>query len=141
MSGSYSKKKISISKQGKSTHKKMPANLSILTLPDSDIFTGEMYRSLSNNLFQKMQNKFQKSLLIASYNHGEGKTATAINLAIAITDIRDYRILLVESDLRYPDIHKRIGLDQSPGLIDILEGNIDLEAGIKDTTKENLKIF
>lgn len=140
-SESLSKKKVYISEQGRYTHKKKLANLSKFTLPELDILTGEIYRSLGNNLLQKIQNKLKKSLLIISYNHGEGKTATAINLAIAITDIKDYRILLVESDLRYPDIHKRIGLEQSPGLIDILEGKIGLEAGIKNTTKENLKIL
>ena len=137
----FSKKEIHISKQGKYKQKKILANLSKFTLPERDILTGEIYRSLSNNLLQKIQNQSKKSLLIISYNHGEGKTATAINLAITITDIKDYRILLVESDFRYPDIYKRIGLEQSPGLIDILEGKISLEAGIKNTTKENLKIL
>lgn len=141
MTGTYSKKQFTIPEQKKYKRKKVLDDSPKAILPHSNILTGEVYRSLANNLLRITQNKFKKSLLIISPNHGDGKTATAINLAIAITDNKENLTLLVESDLRYPDIHKRLGLEQSPGLIDILEGKINLKAGIKDTTKENLKIL
>ncbi len=112
-----------------------------LTLPDEKSATGEAYRALRTNILRTTQDKLMKAILITSANHFEGKTTTAINLALAMTDVPGYRTLLIDSDLRYPTVHDRLGLMQSPGLTEILEGSAGLDSEIMDTEKENLKVI
>jgi len=112
-----------------------------LTLPDEKSATGEAYRALRTNILRTTQDKLMKAILITSANHYEGKTTTAINLALAMTDVPGYRTLLIDSDLRYPTVHDRLGLMQSPGLTEILEGSAGLDSEIMDTEKENLKVI
>jgi protein-tyrosine kinase len=112
-----------------------------LTLPDEKSPTGEAYRALRTSVLRVTQDKSIKAILITSANHYEGKTTTAINLALAMSDVPRFRMLLLDSDLRYPTIHTRLGLMQSPGLTEILEGNADLDSGMINTEKENLKVI
>ena len=49
---------------------------------------------------------------------GEGKTLTAINLAVSISQEVDTTVLLVDVDLRRPTLHHYFGIPQSPGLVD-----------------------
>jgi len=114
---------------------------SSLTLPDEKSPTGEAYRALRTNLLRVVQDKSMKAVLITSANHYEGKTTTAVNLALAMSDLPQFRMLLLDSDLRYPSIHSRLGLMQSPGLTEILQGNVDLDSGVINTEKENLKVI
>ncbi len=112
-----------------------------LTLPDEKSPTGESYRALRTNILRTTQDKLMKAILITSSNHYEGKTTTAINLALAMSDVPGYKTLLVDSDLRFPTVHDRLGLMQSPGLTEILEGSVSLDSEIIDTEKENLKVI
>jgi capsular exopolysaccharide synthesis family protein len=114
---------------------------SFLTLPDEKSPTGEAYRALRTSILRVTQDKSIKAILITSANHYEGKTTTAINLALAMSDVPQFRMLLIDSDLRYPTIHSRLGLMQSPGLTEILEGNVDLDSGMINTEKDNLKVI
>lgn len=113
----------------------------LLTLPDEKSPAGEAYRALRTNILRATQDRSMKTILITSANHYEGKTTTAINLALAMSDVPRYRTLLIDSDLRYPTIHNRLGLTQSPGLTEILEGSVGLDSEIMDTEKENLKVI
>lgn len=112
-----------------------------LTLPDEKSPTGESYRALRTNILRTTQDKLMKAILITSSNHYEGKTTTAINLALAMSDVPGYKTLLIDSDLRFPTVHDRLGLMQSPGLTEILEGSVGLDSEIIDTEKENLKVI
>jgi exopolysaccharide/PEP-CTERM locus tyrosine autokinase len=51
---------------------------------------------------------------------GEGKSFTAINLAMSIAMELDYRVLLVDADVARPSIMKTFGLPSGPGLLDLL---------------------
>ena len=66
------------------------------------------------------------SLLIASANPGEGRTVTAINLAIALSQQIDGTVLLVDADLRKPSIHNLLGFDSDKGLSDYLRGKAEI---------------
>lgn len=66
------------------------------------------------------------TLLIASSNSGEGRTVTAINLAISLSQQIDGTVLLVDSDLRKPSIHTLLGLDIDKGLSDYLRGKAEI---------------
>ncbi|MDQ2799346.1 MAG: CpsD/CapB family tyrosine-protein kinase, partial [Armatimonadota bacterium] len=60
-----------------------------------------------------------RTLLVTSSNPGEGKTTTAANLAFAMA-MDGKRVILVDTDLRRPSMHKLLSLPTMPGLTDVL---------------------
>ncbi len=90
----------------------------------------EKFRLLAHRLRQKKQQKPIKKVLITSAVPGEGKTATAANLAIVLAR-NGRRVLLVDGDLRGPDTHKLFGLPSMPGLSEALAGEASLEQALR----------
>jgi len=66
------------------------------------------------------------SLLITSAKRGEGKTLTAINLAISISQQVNHTVLLVDTDIRKPSIHSLLGFHVEKGLSDYLKNGVAL---------------
>lgn len=67
-----------------------------------------------------------KTLLITSALPDEGKSCIAASLARMLA-LNGRKIVLVDADLRHPSVHQQLGLKQSPGLAEILEGTSALE--------------
>jgi Mrp family chromosome partitioning ATPase len=61
-----------------------------------------------------------KTLLVSSAVAGEGKTLTAVNLALTLSESARRRVLLIDMNLRHPSVHDVLGLPNTPGLGDIL---------------------
>lgn len=91
----------------------------IITGFEQNAFT-DAYKMLRTQVLQRMQEKGWSSLAITSPGTGEGKTITAINLAISLAMEVNYTVLLVDADLRHPSVHKYFGFDAKYGLSDYL---------------------
>ncbi|HLK68122.1 MAG TPA: AAA family ATPase [Bryobacteraceae bacterium] len=59
-------------------------------------------------------------LVVTSAAGGEGKSLTALNLSMSLAGAVDGRVLLVDCDLRRPQVHERLGLEKPQGLTDLL---------------------
>ncbi|MEA5153902.1 polysaccharide biosynthesis tyrosine autokinase [Raineyella sp.] len=82
----------------------------------------EEYRRLRTNLqFADVTTGGKHSFVISSVMPGEGKTTTAVNLAIALAD-SGARVLLVDGDLRNPSVAAAMGLEGNVGLTTVLLG-------------------
>ncbi len=86
----------------------------------------ESYRILRTNIHFASLDAPLKTLLVASSSPGEGKTTTAVNLAFAMA-MDGKKVILMDSDLRRPTIHKMLGLPAMPGLTDVLAGTAKLD--------------
>ena len=67
------------------------------------------------------------TVMITSPRPGEGKTLTAINLALTFAKIHHQTVLLVDCDLRRQSIHQRLGIDSDFGLIDFFNADRPLK--------------
>ena len=84
----------------------------------------EQYRKLKSVIVKlEKAGSCGKTLMVTSPMPGEGKTFTAVNLAISLAQEFDHTVLLVEADLRKPSVLEYLGLQAEAGLSDcILDG-------------------
>ena len=80
------------------------------------------------------------AITVVSGGAGEGKSTTILNLATIFAQ-NGNRVLLVDSDLRRPSLHKRLGIENSPGLTDYLLAQDTLENVIQQTDQSNLDVL
>jgi protein-tyrosine kinase len=86
----------------------------------------DSYKVLRTQILQRMRAKGLRTLIITSPGAGEGKTTTAINLAISLARDVNQTVLLVDLDLRRPAIARYFGIDQKLGIGDYLGADTDL---------------
>jgi exopolysaccharide/PEP-CTERM locus tyrosine autokinase len=79
--------------------------------------------------------------MVTSAMPGEGKTFTAINLAMSIAAELDNTVMLVDADVARPSILRTLGLPQGPGLLDVLEHQVDLSSVLLRTNIEKLTVL
>lgn len=81
-------------------------------------------------------------IMVTSALPGEGKSFTAINLAISIAMELDNTVMLVDADVARPSILNMLGLPPSKGLLDVLEDNsLDISGVLLRTNIEKLSIL
>lgn len=81
-------------------------------------------------------------VMVTSALPGEGKTFTAVNLAISVAMELKTTVLLVDGDVAHPDLPKVLGLPTSPGLLDLLvRDNVDVGDALVRTNIENLSVL
>ena len=87
----------------------------------------DAYKILRTQVMHRLRENNWNVLGITSPGHGEGKTLTAVNLAVSLAMETSQTVLLVDADLRSPSIHEVFGLDDCPGLADYLLDNQPVE--------------
>jgi len=105
-------------------------NVVTLTAPASA--AAEQFRTLYFRLERLKQLRTLKVVSVTSAVPGEGKTLTALNLALtAARAAMDRRILLIDADLRRGSVAELLGIKSTPGLRELLDG----EAEVKDVVR------
>lgn len=92
-----------------------------------DVTVVEYYRRLRAKIIQEQEKKPFHSLLVTSPNPGDGKSVTALNLALSFGMLPSYRVLVVDGDLRKGSLGKWLGVGDHPGLSNLIEGSAELE--------------
>jgi protein-tyrosine kinase len=98
----------------------------------------ERFRTLRSRLYQIADTRTLRRLLITSSVAAEGKTFVTANLAQSIVQQAERRVLLIDADLRAPQLHVALGASSRPGLTDYLRGDASEYAVIQKGAKENL---
>lgn len=80
-------------------------------------------------------------IMITSALAGEGKTYTAVNLAMSIAAELDHTVMLVDADVARPSVLRVLGLPQGPGLLDVLEGKVDVAGALLRTNVDKLTVL
>lgn len=102
----------------------------------------EAYQFLQTNLyFAAVGNPEMKSILITSSNPEEGKTTTAANLAASIAKEGTSSVILVDTDLRRPALHRIFDIDKEKGFTRLILGTSSLDEVAVQTAVEGLRVI
>lgn len=104
------------------------ANINAKTLHKNLEFTAtEQYKLLRTNLsFTLPEDQKCHIIGVTSSMRGEGKSTTAVNLSYVLAETGK-KVLLIDGDLRIPSIAKKMEIDNSPGLTDLLRGKSTIQ--------------
>jgi protein-tyrosine kinase len=95
--------------------------------PDAGEPAAVAYRMLRTQVLQRLDAHAWRSLAIFSAGAEDGKTTTAINLAVSLASDRSHTVLLVDFDFKHPTLAARLGLAPEFGADDVLTGQAALE--------------
>lgn len=85
------------------------------------------FRMLRTQVIQRMDENGWRSVAVLSPGAHDGKTTTAINLAVSLANDRQHTVLLVDCDLRRPTIGTCLGINPEFGMDDLLNGEAQIE--------------
>jgi receptor protein-tyrosine kinase len=113
----------------------------IVSFHDPTSPVGEQYKIVRTNIQSLNLEKNYKTFVITSAIHGEGKTITAVNLALSLASgLNNKSVLLIDADMRKGRVSEYLGLNHSPGLSDVLKGNVQLDATLLNPNIANLTV-
>jgi capsular exopolysaccharide synthesis family protein len=115
----------------------IPQNIGYLLEEGSESKHAEAYRVLRTNLLFSRQDEKLNTIVIVSAGAGEGKSTTTINLATVFAQAGN-RVLIVDSDLRRPTLHKLFKVANNLGLTNYLLKQNTLAEIVQTTQVPNL---
>ena len=112
-----------------------------ISLLQPDSFVAEQFRALRGRIDAIAAERPIRTIAVTSATPGEGKTTSAINLAIVTSLSVGRRVLLVDCDLRRPKVHSALGISPDAGLAEVLTDQIGLEQAIVKPEGMGLEIL
>ncbi|MBV8937730.1 MAG: polysaccharide biosynthesis tyrosine autokinase [Alphaproteobacteria bacterium] len=110
--------------------------------------TVEEFRLIKRNLIGawsqndlRANRRASRLIMVTSARPGEGKTFTALNLALAFASERNVKALLVDVDTQHSTMPKILGIGGEKGIVDVLAGNLELSEVLIQTNIPNLMIL
>jgi len=116
-------------------------NLNILNMRTIDPYYHEMVKGLRAKVEYKMDTLNLRILAVNSAVAGEGKTSTAIQLAVNMASTGRKKVLLLDMDLRKPSIGAMMGIASSPGLAEFLTASVPKEMILRNSVVPGLSII
>jgi len=101
----------------------------------------ESYRALRTRLLRLKRTGGVRSVVISSSIPGEGKTLTALNLALCCAQLKDLSVLVIDGDIRTRGLTRALGSPALPGLAEVLAGEVQPEKAILATELPNLFVL
>jgi succinoglycan biosynthesis transport protein ExoP len=109
----------------------------LITFGHPKSMLAEAYRNIRTSILLSFSERAPKKIVISSPNPIEGKTTTVINTAIALSQT-GAQVIIIDTDMRKPRIHKIFDEANGVGLSNFLSGHAELESIIKKTDIPNL---
>src|SRR5207245_1056375 len=100
----------------------------------------ESYRGLRSSISFSAVDAPLRTLGVTSSRAQEGKSTTAVNLALAVA-MDGRSVILVDADLRRPSLETMLGLPRSPGLTDVLTGQCSVEDALQAIPDRQLLVL
>lgn len=93
----------------------------------------EAFRGVRTSVVYATPDRPPKTLLVTSLQQQDGKTSVSTNCAISLAQLGGGDVLLVDADLRHPNLHEILRVPQVPGLSDLLAGGVEVGEVIRAT--------
>ncbi len=119
---------------------KVAGEAALMMLPRSNSVLDEAARRLRTSVQFHPRSQDLQLLAVTAAQSGDGTTTTSLILAKAISE-SDRRVLLMEANLRMPEIAGKLNLAPRPGLTEVLSGKHDIGSAIQKTSNSNLDIL
>ena len=116
----------------------MKSNL--VTLTDSKSVAAEAYRTLRTNIQFSSYDQEVRVITVTSSRPAEGKSTVACNMAITFAE-NGKKVLLVDTDLRRPTVHKKFKLPNSLGIVNVIMNMEMLDEVVHHNVIEGLDII
>jgi len=114
-------------------------NPRIITYFDPKALITEQYKILRTNVLSYNKSKPVKVLVVTSSLHSEGKTVTAMNLAITLAQsTHKPKVLLVDADMRRGKVSKYLGVKHPVGLSEVLSDKAEVSEALFNIDIDNL---
>jgi capsular exopolysaccharide synthesis family protein len=113
---------------------------SLVTLHNATSHVTEAYRQLRTNVQYNLTGAASNVVLVTSAGVGEGKSTTAANLAVAFARAGS-KTLLIDADMRRPQMHNFFGLSLEPGFYQLLQGGRSFAMGSMDVGIDHLSVL
>jgi tyrosine-protein kinase Etk/Wzc len=117
---------------------KTKSDLVVSEFPKSTV--SESFRNLRSSLFLKSEQGKSKVIIISSSQPMDGKSFVSLNLASSIASV-GYKTILIDSDLRKPNLHSKLKLDNVVGLSTYMTKDSTTSEIIRKTSVENLSFI
>lgn len=100
----------------------------------------ESYKAARTNILFSLSAVNKKMFAVTSYSKGEGKSTVSANLAISFSKM-DKKVLLIDADLRRPNIHNIFKVDNIQGLSNVIGKMVEFDDAVKRDVLPNLDIL
>jgi capsular exopolysaccharide synthesis family protein len=100
----------------------------------------ESYRQIRASLAKRLDAAGHRSLLILAGMPGSGGTTTVTNLALAFA-AAEKRVLIIDANFRRPAMNRIFGVQEGPGLGDVLAKVVDLKAAVQPTSTPGVEVL
>ncbi len=100
----------------------------------------EAYRQLRGGMAKRLHQSDHRTVLITAGMPGSGATSATANLAFAYA-AAEKRVLIIDANFRRPALHRVMGLQEGPGLADVLARTDELSAVIQSTSTPGLDLL
>ncbi len=123
------------------TKKKGSESHYLITDSTTPFYVTESFKALRTNLMFTLSTSDKKVIAVSSSMPGEGKSTLSSNTAIALSQLENNRVLLIDADMRKPVQHKIFGLKNKNGLSSALGKMNTIDECIQHSGIENLDII
>jgi capsular exopolysaccharide synthesis family protein len=116
--------------------------------PDADLIVhrnpksavAESCRAIRTNLLFASPDQTMKRIVVTSAGPTEGKTTTGVSIAVAMAQAGN-RVVIVDTDMRRPRLHRIFGVPGTEGITSVLLGDVQLDDVIKSTEVPGLYVL
>jgi capsular exopolysaccharide synthesis family protein len=119
----------------------IPGSFALVSHQATSSILAESFRNLRTSVVYATPDRPPKTMLVTSLQQQDGKTSVSTNIAITLAQLGQGDVLLVDADMRHPDLHGILGVPQAPGLSDLLVGGVGVTDVVRPTRIPGLSVI